>query len=630
MEKLNALGQELLSEGHRDAARSIYQLALQSRNGGRILLPPAGSEILANSILLGAPEESIDRLTTQIRGDVDAPLESAALSLATHGMFDRAVALVHTISADAFEHQRDNALVRLAAMAPDRARGVALLDEARADLKPGGKSAATDDLAFGPLAAAYLRLGQPEKALDVANAIGYDRAQVHLSLAETLVSERNWPMVQRAVTQAGEISDSFLKTLSIRAVLQKGTADDALQYTRYLEPDDAERGRLLLETAASYVDPVAGAPIPSVAVLRNLVSAGAALLTGAGQRRNAESEISIARGWIAVEDWPLARRHLASAAQLAIDAKQWDPLDDIAIQFVRAKAADEDLRWIDRIPVASVRDDTRVRVAIERKYGPDGKPLREWLDANKGGGGAGGPYEEWFEKSVAAGDVATAIEASKGIDNEGRRGAVMLDGVRALVKRGEAANAYALMNAIPLFERPGVGITFNEDRFVAIAEVSPALAKRGAVDQAVASIKQVTAPALRARALGAVSVALMPSSPKRATELLIEAVGVAGDVTDVSVRDRELRTMAEAFCDQGDVASARLVLAKVGSDDVRAAVQVQIVRALLKRKQLRRARIESDGIANPGSRAQAYLSVLEAYAAARYPKDAAPAGASKS
>lgn len=615
--RLNALGAQLLTEGKRDAARAVYELALQVPAEGRTVLPDADSDILTNSILLGVREELIAPLRERFKHPRDFALVSAPVKLAKHGLYEQAVELARSMNSN-FQHMRADMLIGVAKMTTDRAKAIAALDEARRSLIPpeGLSSADNPDLQLQGLAIAYAELGRATDALDVAERIGSQKAEFHLGLAGLFLAEHKWPLVQRAVEQAGPIFESS-KVANLQSVLQmeKGSVEDALRFAQYLEPNASRRGRLLLTSVESYADPIVAGTHPGLPSLAPLISAGAALLAGGKPIDDARIEISIAKGWILAADLPQARTHLANAARLAIAAKDWYWLDSIVHLSAAAKASDDDLAWIERIPQGALRDKTRARVPIERKYGADGRPLREWLASNQGSVGAWsgpygalvGPYERWFEKCVATGDVKTAIEASKGIYDDARRGAVMLVGVRALLTRNQVAEAHELTNAI----------TFEQDRSRAIGLMAPVLVKQGAIDQAVAETGKIADPLLRARTLGALSVALMPSAPARARDLLDESLGLLRANPTADARDTELATIANAFCEQTDVAASRLALENMTRDETRVGVEVCIVRALLKLQSLRDARIAADSIASTRHREEAYTAILNAYADAK-------------
>jgi hypothetical protein len=126
IERLNALAKELLIEGNRGMARSTYELALQSRSDGQILIPPVPSEVVANSILLGVRDDLVDSIGTKLSGSVEDPLGDVALKLAKGGMFDRAVVVARKIGNN-LENEHEGALIELSEMAPDRSEGIALL-----------------------------------------------------------------------------------------------------------------------------------------------------------------------------------------------------------------------------------------------------------------------------------------------------------------------------------------------------------------------------------------------------------------------------------------------------------------------------------------------------------------------
>ena len=192
----------------------------------------------------------------------------------------------------------------------------------------------------------------------------------------------------------------------------------------------------------------------------------------------------------------------------------------------------------------------------------------------------------------------------------------MLKGVRDLLARGNVQHAVAVMNAIPLFAKPGVSITFDEDRFLAIVDIAPVLAKHGDDAQATAAIQEITDAKLRARALGRTSITLMPTAPARAREFLDESMKILADVPDNNTRDKELTAIAKGFCDQSNVDSTRAVLEKVTMDNARATVQTCLVGSLLKTRHIRAARLEADSIANLQDRSDAYIAILNAYATA--------------
>lgn len=620
MERLNVIGKELIAEGRRNAARSVYELALAAPINPQILFTRVPADVLANSILLGANSTLVERLENAMQHDADAEVADCALQLAKGGMFERGVAMALARHSD-FENKREDALIALSKMAPDSGTAIKLLDEVQSVIHPtsaheqAGPMMGMREITLSPLAVAYAERGRAASSLEMIASLQFERAEAHLQLAEIFASQHDWPMVQRSIKQAGPIADDFLKILSLRSLVHQGHVDEALRFAAILEADGLKRGELLIGTVTSCVDSVVGETNLNIPAMRQMLAVGVALL--AAQGPDAEREQLQAKGYIAVREWAQAREHLANTARLTLKKKRWDSAPEIASIFVTAKGGKEDLQWIDSIPIREWRDKARARVAVERQYGNDGRPLKEWLEANHGGGDLGGPYEQWFEKCILAGDVATAMEASKGINNEGRRSGTMLNGVGKLVKAGKTTEALTLAKAIPLFEKPGVTITFDEFHFLALAQVAPALASAGAVDQALGAAHQITAQALRARALGAIAAVLTVKSSKQSLDILQEALQASESIGETRARDRELATMVEAFCDQSDVYSASAVLVRVTDNYSRSKSQVKIVRALAQRHSLRDARMISERISDVHDRADACIAILDSYSAAQ-------------
>ena len=448
------------------------------------------------------------------------------------------------------------------------------------------------------------------KALDVAESVSYERQNLLLRLASRFALVHDWPMVERAVKLVGP-SVTFIDdhlTQAIRDVEQKGSVDDALHLAAIISPDGETRGRMLLSIAESYAVPIIGIEHANMASVKRMTTDGLALLAKVNGEKGLD--VSRAKACIAAGLDREALEYLATAARDVIKAKDWESLGELIEQSVRAHATDHDLNWFEAIKDTAANNTAQTRLAQERKYGPDGQPIKLWLESS-GGSPFGGPYEQWFAKSLSEGDIKTAIEASKGIDNDGRRAALMLSGVGDLLKASKATEAIMLTEAIPLMASPGVTLTFDEDRYVAIAKVAPVFAKAGLIERAVGLAQQITAPHLKARALGAMAAAISQKSAARSRALLDESLQVVGTVPDSSARDREVATIIDAYLALSEVDAAKTLLAKLTSNDQRDKSTAAIVDVLTKQHKLRAARLMAENIADFRRRQAAYLDILE-------------------